>query len=732
MDELLSNGAPVGFTDDMIQLAASIIQLSFRTYRLLVHGNKPVDQNDKSSVQRISEMRTRRKHMVNKYNLLRSRLKLPIAEAAYNGRWEIIDLIDKKDMFHFHFAHSWSMPSPLPPRKLTIRHEPAGHWNMVDLVAYGMNDLSSGELVQSVGWVNPDHELSAFGMCQEKLSAILRHKLKLREEFLAQRHRKRLIVLTLKRQSMGNAEMVKAILEKDIPRCVEICEDFGTSIDFETEHGFTALIAAAEERVIGPDHVYLRHRDGTPCLQVEFLLDREVFRPSINYETETGLTALIHACSLDRFLVAQSLIERGASINYQNKFKRTAAHYASSIGSAQCIRLLIERGGDMFLPDEDGATAMDIAHSKNLAQVIQVISKVAGGNLGPVTYKRGLIETLISCPLGCKAKIPAERTAEHTAICDLRQVACEKCGVKLLFCDLEEHISQICQLREVKCSLCGDAYLFKDEADHAASICSERLVPCPNGCSERRRQSDIPLHLPHCTWRIVDCTNQCKVSNLRLKDSLDHLKYDCPHRRVDCNLNCGHTVIAKEMLYHLQNICPNRPAQCKYCGEGVHQIEKLQHEKNCSHRSLPCPYKCGAVVTPTTREEHIKSECKHRFISCPFKCRLGQIRAIDLEKHTLEECENRLVCCPLGCVDQQTNANTLIAQHALNIHCKYECPERPVRCARCGQCLKAKESELHTTLSCSSRVVNCRVHGCCKSLSFSEVGSFHNYYFSLI
>ena len=712
----------------MIQLAASIIQISFRTYRILISGNKAVNKSDESSMQRVSDLRSRRRHRINKYNLLRSRLKLPIGEAAYNGRWEIIELIDKKEMFHFHFAHSWNMPSPLPPRTVSIRHELQGPWSMLDLVPYGMNDQSSSELVYSVGWVNPDHELSAYGICQEKLNSIWKNKLKLRDDFLAQRHRKRLIVQTLKRQQLGNDGMVKAILEKNIPRCIEICEEFGTSIDFETEQGFTALIAAAEERVIGPDHVYLQHQDGTPCLAVEFLLDREVYRPSVNLETESGLTALIHACSLDRYLVAQALLDRGAIVNYQNKFKRTAAHYASSIGSAQCIRLLIERGGDMYLPDESGATAMDIAYSKNLAQVIQVVSKVAGGNLGPVVYKRGVIETLISCPLGCKARIPAERTYEHTAICELREVACEKCGVKLLFCDLEVHFSQSCPFRKVLCSLCGEAYDSKDATDHDANICSERLVPCPNGCSEKRRPKDIHLHLPHCTWRLVECTYQCKIQNLRLKDNLDHLKYDCPHRRVECSLACGHTVIAKDMLYHMQNICPNRPAQCSYCGENVRQIEKLQHEKDCSHRSVPCPYKCGEIVTSVTRGDHLKTTCKYRFIPCPLNCRLGQVRAADLEKHRSEECENRLVSCPLKCLDASTNHIMLIVQHAVDLHCKYECSERPIKCSRCAQSLKAKDSELHTTLRCPARLVNCRIHGCSKNLPFSEVTSCISYY----
>lgn len=705
----------------MIQLAALIIQLAFRSYRILLFGTKLNPHDNRSVFQQISDMRSRRKHIVNKYKLLRSKLKLPIAEAAYNGKWEIVDLINKKGMFHSHFSYSWKTPQPVPPRRVPNRIISTEMLHMTELIAYGMNDQSSGELVEGAGWVGPDHVLASYGVCQEKLNFIWKCKLEIREEFLAQRHRKRLIVKTLRKQSAGNKEMVKAILEKDIPRCIEICREYGTSIDFETDCGFTALIAASEERVIGPDHVYLHHPDGTPCLGVEFLLDREELRPSINYETETGLTALIHACSLDRYLVAQALIDRGARVNYQNRLKRTAAHYASSIGSANCIRLLIERGGDMHLPDENGTTAMDIAYSKNLAQIIQVISKVTGGNLGSVVYKRGTIETLVSCPLGCKAKIPYEKIVEHAEQCELREISCKACGSVLLYCNLDDHLAQSCPFRKERCSLCGETYVFNEEAIHKANTCIERLIPCPNTCGEMRKTRDMHLHLVHCTWRFVECKLKCNIPDLRLKDSLNHLNYDCPHRRVDCTLKCGRTVMAKDMMYHLKNICPNRPSQCSYCGKNIYQIDKQKHEASCDYLTFPCPNKCGIVITQVTKEAHLSTDCANRFVFCHLNCRLGQVRAIDLARHMKEECENRLIPCPLGCLDVETDSIMLVIQYAVDLHCKYDCPERQMKCRLCSQFLKAKEFDLHCAISCIGRTVNCRIQGCLKKLPFAEV-----------
>lgn len=173
--------------------------------------------------------------------------------------------------------------------------------SMLDILAFGMNEQSSGLLLTS-GWVGPDHELSSYGEGINKLSALWSRKMKEKEDFLKKRLRRRLIVRKLKKQEEGDKEMSAAIFDLNIPRCLFLAKYQSSSIDYETSpDGFTPLIAAAEENVIGADHCFLEHEsDGRKCLAVEYLLDREEHRPAINYESETGLTALNHACSLNR------------------------------------------------------------------------------------------------------------------------------------------------------------------------------------------------------------------------------------------------------------------------------------------------------------------------------------------------------------------------------------------------------------------------------------------------
>jgi hypothetical protein len=113
---------------------------------------------------------------------------------------------------------------------------------------------------------------------------------------------------------MGELEMAITIRKKDFEKCMHLAEYKGITIDLETEEGFTALTAAAEEDIEAANHKYIINSDGTPSLQVSFLLDRQYYRPSINLETKNGFTALIKAVVLGRLYVVEALLDRSFKI----------------------------------------------------------------------------------------------------------------------------------------------------------------------------------------------------------------------------------------------------------------------------------------------------------------------------------------------------------------------------------------------------------------------------------
>ena len=384
----------------------------------------------------------------------------------------------------------------------------------------------------------------------------------------------------------------------------------------------------------------------------------------------------------------------------------------------------------MTLLDDEGNTPLDIAYANGISKVIQIISKIAGGNLGPVNYGRGEVQTLISCPNGCGARLVSDYKAVHLEVCSMREITCKECSERLAFLEEEEHLKTSCRRRLVVCTECGETYRLDVETVHKRDKCLHRLLLCSNGCGDRKKEAELLLHMPHCTWRFVPCKLKCGMQNLRLKDSFHHMKHDCSHRRFTCKNHCGNLILAKSEAHHITFICPHRPVQCEWCKEMVYFVNKAAHERDCALRRYACPNKCGEMLTrdDADLEHHLSLNCKYRFVPCPLQCEVARVREVDLFKHVDELCAERLVPCPLLCTHISTTQSMeassevlLLPFRMLDLHVKYECIHRMIRCGHCRVQLRVCDEELHAKIDCGGRLVNCRNLNCIKTLPHSEV-----------
>jgi hypothetical protein len=151
----------------------------------------------------------------------------------------------------------------------------------------------AGCYVAGIGWVGPNDHREPFGETQQKMAEVLLDLHTKNEAFLANRKRIRLLALERINQRTGERAMLRAIKKKDFRKCMELAERRGITIDLETPEGYTVLLCAAEENVDATNHVYMRNDDGRECLAVEYLLDREYYRPSVNQE---GAFYCCHHC----------------------------------------------------------------------------------------------------------------------------------------------------------------------------------------------------------------------------------------------------------------------------------------------------------------------------------------------------------------------------------------------------------------------------------------------------
>jgi len=742
VEEMLSRGSTVGFTPELLNWTATYLQMSYRiciTSRKIKPQRvldpktakyvmaKPQAQNTQEVIVELTKMKDTRMKLLRRILFQRARMRFPVPEAIYTAKWEIIKRIHERKLLHANFVSSWIFPSPPPPYRRNFDHQ-YEHTKIgpFELLAYGMSNLAAGIYVDSIGWVPPNDPREPYGETQKELEDIVLDLKERRAKYERERVRVRLLAQEKRNQQLGELEMAVAIRNKNFEQCIHLAENRGITIDLETEEGFTALTSAAEENVEAVNHSYMHNTDGTPCLQVVFLLDRFYYRPAVNLETKTGYTALIKAAALSRAHVLEALLDRGAEINYKNRLGKTALHYTVMNGNIQCTRILVERLADLTVTDNDGLTPYQIADREGFADVMLILSQFTTGFLGTLQVSRGRVNNVVTCPLGCGKRMTAKETAEHCKVCDLREVSCvNNCGeTKLMLKDMDSHLQFDCFRRPITCKDCADPKVVFEEMEmHLADLCTFRFVQCPLGCGKEKRFFDLERHQRVCTWRIVECPLKCGIPQ-RMVECDIHVKNDCINRRVSCPLKCRGLVVFKHLQQHLQDVCNCRPAECKFCKKVFVKKQLETHHQECESRLQPCKNKCGANVPLDQMEVHMRETCVHRVVPCPLLCGL-QVREINLGFHQQSECVNRQRPCEYGCVESEAvpeleRVVTKVPSKLMSLHLKYDCPERPVRCSLCLQDVKAKLTTVHDMQECGKRPVSCRVEGCLRTLPFAE------------
>jgi hypothetical protein len=535
-----------------------------------------------------------------------------------------------------------------------------------------------------------------------------------------------------------------AIKKKDFERCMLLAEKSGISIDLETPEGYTVLIAAAEEDKDMVNYSPIINSDGTPCLIVEYLLDREFYRPAINLETKNGLTALIRACEMSRTHVIESLLDRGADINYRNRFGKTAVHYTAQAGNKACTKMLVERMADLTIKDNDGRTAYQIAEQENYTDLMTLLSQFGGGFLGPLQITRGRTVNYIRCTLGCGVIMSPHELKDHLLVCTSRTICCpNECDdTRLMWKELDEHLVYNCNRRQVSCLQCNIAMEYKELKIHEVSSCDYRIITCPLGCEKEISCIDFNRHALFCNWRKVFCPQNCKME-LPFLQLDNHVTNLCDYRLLACPQKCHNFISFHTLQHHLRMECTNQHINCKFCKlklENQKNCEK--HEKLCEYRMQACINKCGIEVHLNLMNQHVSNECKNRFVNCHLQCNL-KVRFVDMENHMRDQCTHRLLDCENGCCDtvlkddndnrnSKTNANALIIKkipmYLMESHKKFDCVEREVKCSLCVLPIKLKFLEQHQRQDCERREVNCRILGCLKKMPWSELETHERFH----
>ncbi|KAE9249280.1 hypothetical protein PF002_g5382 [Phytophthora fragariae] len=330
-----------------------------------------------------------------------------------------------------------------------------------------------------------------------------------------------------------------AIISRDFVKVSSLLDD-GAFADFETSEGaLSALMAACIEEV------YVENEDGKDVLAVEYLLDRVMNRPLVNYESSHGATPLGTSAFYGTLKCAQVLIERGANPNLAARLNgRTALMAAADNGKEDFVRFLLAYSEvDVYLHDSKGKTALDYAQTRGFVKIAGILEAAMGGSRGRV------VSTISGLYGGCKWG----------------------CGFMTQF---EDHL-----VKQAKVIMDTNPLEI-----HELHHCPKRHVICPNGCGiEKLWADELKDHLDHsCALRLVSCTNQKCIVRYPFENRAKHLQDECEFRVVVCE--CGEKVFACNTLKRHQRSCPMRFVVCgNGCGEELREKDRVEHERHyCS------------------------------------------------------------------------------------------------------------------------------------------------------
>lgn len=769
---LLAHGAPCGYTDTEKHLCASLIQQLYR------HFSYQKSRANSKSYRIATSFLIR--NMLRKLWLYRQTHRVPLHEAVANGFPQIAALLLQRgaclrqetsvlpqrcipgslqflsnsstlpksiDAAHQHRLNTWKL-QPVGHRRYGVSkkatqqsfHAPSAEYSMtiLDTLTYATTRFDCQTYTKDDGW---DHALydATRAFVGEKMKSTLQiQEVKLKEVLT-----KKNISKKVKERQVLHQHLEMALIERDF-QAVAATLDAGALSDYETnkEHVTPLMIACVEGTVV-------ENSDQRTVLAVAYLLDRAMNRPSVNYETTNGWTALSFAAHHGSLECMQALLERGADVNLKSRAHgHTALIKAARNGMLESIKHLLKVSElDVFVRDLDGKTALDYARERKSRDVMQVLDAAMAGNYGPTFVasnalyrmckwgcgytakgdqnlaKEGMpmqlgeheahcCKRLVECPLHCQlaSKLWYEDLEDHlNHNCTQRIVTCAnapKCKAQFPFHQMQQHERQECLFRRLECG-CGEALLAQDFAVHQTQQCCRRLVLCPfQGCEKEMEAMELKLHIQaQCPYRFVRCRNGCGNDKLLEKEREEHESQVCPLRRVVCRWECNELVLAKNQQAHETTECLLRCVPCpNHCTALIAINQMAVHTtQTCPNRLCSCPAKCGRRAVLHEMDGHLQHECQRRSIQCNL-CQ-ESILAEALHSHITSTCSYRLIKCGLC-------GNTVVYGN-LAAHKVTDCLRRPVRCKyNCFiKALVAQDQYQHETFECPYRLIACPL-GC--------------------
>ena len=672
--ELLKKGATVGYGDDYFVWSARIIQAIYRDHHWKARNKCSVV----NLLQRRFSLTCFIKTMSQRMFHRRSAIRSPLGEAFFNGNASILKVFqDENIAMGLACKSSLLEPSGILPRHNNIlrglghtREETKKILSLADCARLGRNMFQTPIWIHGVGWKGGkkylDDKYNQTVFVAESLVAGQLNNIHLIHSL---KKKKRLEKAKQISAIKWNNQMEQSINAGDFVGMIN-CAKNGVDINTETKEGITPLMRAAMEDADALNHCTCTNEAGEPVSAVSYLLDRLLMRPSVDYESKRGYTALAYACLHGRLNPARDLLIRGAIIDQQmSTTGLTPLMIVSIKGKDQIAKLLIDNGADIYMNDHRGKNAFDLALEHDSLDTLALLENAKRGSILRASAGRNIYKTNYPCQWGCGFfDTEEELKLSHEFECIWRYVDCEFCDISnLRFKDKNEHENEICKMRPKKCMLCKNVIPLIKMPEHTRIHCKERFVTCSQCMDTRIKASQINSHSNNkCSHRRIPCRYSC--GKLIPKIFLSrHEKRECPNRPIRC-FSCNSLLMSKDKSNHDDFSCIKREISCKYCKNKIRNDEMHLHIQNCMKSIVNCNNShngCKWSGPKTMLTKHLACSCDYMFKEkCPLGCSI-MLRKIDIESHITHDCDRREILCVLC-------GETIVAASQKS-HLKFKC-----------------------------------------------------------
>ena len=229
-----------------------------------------------------------------------------------------------------------------------------------------------------------------------------------------------------------------------------------------------------------------------------------------------------------------------------------------------------------------------------------------------------------------------------------------------------EFVDEIPKELQTECSIC--LHVLRDP--HMVECCGYRFC---GGCIEsvlRRGFNACPL---------CNSKQPRTVADKQLSRSLKEKKVKCTHREDGCEwvgelavldehleltrrtggcrftfMQCRYCRVdfAKNKLEDHETICLKRTTVCEYCNTfQCLQYDLPIHLKVCGQYPITCPKGCGATITRTSLDQHVKTwcpltivECEYAYVGCDAK-----VSRKDVKEHAKQSMKDHLTLLTQRC-----------------------------------------------------------------------------------